>query len=223
MTLSAKRLALAAGVAALILAGGLGFRAWRAAELRALARDIQRWSALPDSDAQRDLQAALETRVAKCPDVAALVRALPEPLLDTSPGMAAVTRWSEQDRRAALDWLSTQREPPEFRIAIPLRGWMLDEPDAADRYLASLPPGRWRERVLDMFAQDALTHMQPQKAISLLEQMPESPRRALFLRLAVSRWAHWDRAAAEEWARRLPAGDERAQAEAGLQAREVEE
>jgi hypothetical protein len=223
MIFSAKRLALAAGVAVLILAGGLGFRAWRAMELRALVRDIQRWSALPDSDAQRDLQAALETRVAKFPDVAALVRALPEPLLDTSPGMTAFTHWTEQDRLAALAWLARQAEPPEFRVAIPLRDWMLDDPDAADRYLASLPSGRWRERVLDMFAQDALTHMQPQKAISLLEQMPESPRRALFLRLAVSRWAHWDRASAEEWTRRLPSGDERAQAEAGLHAREVEE
>jgi hypothetical protein len=223
MKLSAKRLALAAGVAALIFAGVLGFRAWRAMELRALTRDIQRWSALPDSDAQRDLQVALETRVAKFPDVAALVRALPERLLDTPPGMAALTRWAERDRPAVLAWLSTQHEPPEFRIAIPLRDWVLDEPDAADRYLASLPPGRWRERVLDMFAQDALTHMQPQRAISLLEQMPESPRRALFLRLAVSRWAHWDRASAEEWTRRLPSGDERAQAEAGLHAREVEE
>lgn len=223
MTFPAKRLALLAGIAALILAVGVGFRAWQAGELRALVRDIDRWSAMPDSDAQRNLQAALEARVAKAPDLAALMRALPEPLLDTSPGMAALTRWTEQDRPAALAWLSTQNEPPEFRIAIPLRGWMLDEPDAADRYLASLPPGRWRERVLDMFAQDALTHMQPQKAISLLEQMPESPRRALFLRLAVSRWAHWDRAAAEEWTRRLAAGDERAQAEAGLLAREVEE
>lgn len=210
------------------LLGVIGWQHLRAehlqrVELRALTVEIVEWNAAQDIAARTRLQARLELRAAKIVDPAAVVSALPPALLDAAVGMHALERWKTQDRPAALRWMSEQSNPPSHRLAALLRGWALEDPAAAGSYVATLPEGAWKTRVLAGLARDALDHGWPQRALAFAGEMPASEQRDTLVRMAVATWAHYDSAAATKWTQHLPAGAMRAPAEAGLRAPASEE
>jgi len=191
----------------------------QSSEIRQIIADLRQWSLSRDSLTRVRLQTELEARIDRFNAPEALVSAIPPDLFDNFLGTKALSHWGEKDRGAALAWLSTQVNPPEYRLSVLLDQWIVTAPVAAENYIRDLPAGPWRNRVLAHLATDAIQHGFPQRAISLIERMPPGATTKTLLNSAVREWARRDEESLHHWIESRP--DDHRRAELSMEMRQA--
>jgi hypothetical protein len=130
------------------------------------------------------------------------IEALPADLMNFAFGLPSFQQWMLADPGAAADWMSSHPGISEARLLTLVQNWGRQNRDELRLYLAGLPEGGWKQKVVVAASYAALPD-DPVEAITWARQMnPGGPQTGL-LEMATVEWAKCDPAAAAHWVGRV--------------------
>jgi len=166
-------------------------------DLPALIRArLQAW----DNDDNPALRAArlqeLDVLLARS-DMFAVLQTLPSNLMGYAFAAPSLRQKLMTDPQAALDWMSAHTNAQSQLLTL-LHDWGQTNREAMQQYLAKLPEGDWREKVLLTAANESLS-ADPVASINMAVQTYPGPQQNAWLDMAVKQWAGNDPNAAGQW------------------------
>jgi hypothetical protein len=142
---------------------------------------------------------------------AARALTMPEGELQGEAMEGTIEEWLRSDAQAAMAWVMQR---PESTTA--LGGKLLDnavwrwgdlDPEAASRYLQTLPAGRDQDYMLRRLA-DSWIQQGTRKAFAWAQSLPAGSARTTAMEATMNRWADFDPSSAAAFLRTLPAADQ---------------
>ena len=174
-----------------------------AARFRARMAD---WYATQDPYAANKIQDELKGLLNDS-NAAEITQVLPRKFLEAPLGLSALERWSSTDRMKAVCWLSSQSHATTFETDSAVRNWIIQDPQGAQAYLDSLPPGEWKSRVAHSLGTDALRNGDEEEAYALATSLSPGEEQTSLMSAAILKWAQRDPGAALEQVQKISSPD----------------
>jgi hypothetical protein len=130
-------------------------------------------------------------------DVFAVLQTLPSNLMGYAFATPTVQQKLIADPQAALDWMGAHTNAQSQLLTL-LHDWGQTNREVMQQYLADLPAGDWRQKVLFTAANEALS-ADPAASINIAVQTEPGPQQSAWLDMAVKQWAGNDPNAACQW------------------------
>jgi hypothetical protein len=168
-----------------------------------VAARLRAWSDDDDPELRDQRTLELETLLGQggpgeIADRLKTIEALPAGLMNFAFGLPSFQQWMFSDPRAAADWMSSHPGISEARLLTLVQNWGQQNRDELRLYLAGLPEGGWKQKVVVAASYAALPD-DPVEAITWARQMhPGGPQTGL-LEMGTVEWAKCDPAAAARW------------------------
>jgi hypothetical protein len=146
----------------------------------------------------QELERLLAANRPKITDRLKVIEALPGNLMDFVFGLPSFQQWIFSEPKAALDWMSRHPEISEARLLALFQDWGGKDRAEYQRYLAELPEGEWKQKVMMAASYEALPG-DPVEAINRMRQLNAGRPQTGLLEMATAEWARSDPAAAGRW------------------------
>lgn len=120
---------------------------------------------------------------------------------------AVIANWTLQNPHAAGDWLAAQTTTTSVEQTTSLRNlmniWADRDPQAAARWVGTLPFGHFRDEAIQHFVAPA-TRWVPELAADLTQTISSAPLKQATLNACLQQWQNLDAAAMHAWLAKSP-------------------
>lgn len=161
------------------------------------AEELRQWKE-EDDPALRDKRAKEMETLLEGANPKDIVEKLPPDVMDFALGLPFFQNWMTLKPEEAADWMGRQTDTSETRVTKLVHDWEQKDSAGIDQYVAELPAGDWKQKILTVATHDALAR-DPREAIEWADQLNPGPVQTGLLQTAATNWAEKDPQGAMQW------------------------